>query len=169
MIWINLHLPEVRLSQQAAHIKPMARRLQCKDPWIVNWYNTTLLEILEQQNIPKCITQLNDTLLRPQDLRRQHQQDLNAIDSVLSQARQGAENLCRKLKCGQVQWCPRITTAINKILFWKAILKRELGGRVGISILRQRAHKAKIDEIPFPQEMSVDSIKDLISRAYKQF
>jgi len=123
MIWIDLHFPEVSPSQQAAHIKPTARRLQCKDPQIVNRYNTTLLEILKQQNIPQHINQLNAILLRPQDLRRQHQQDLNAIDSVLSQARQGAENLCRKLKCSQVQWCPHITMAINKILFWKAILK----------------------------------------------
>ncbi len=36
MLWINLHLPEVSPSQQAVHIKPMARRLQCKDPQIMN-------------------------------------------------------------------------------------------------------------------------------------
>jgi len=51
------------------------------------------------------------------------------------EAKRGAENHCQKLKRGQVQWCPQVTAAINQILFWKSILKRELGGKAGLSVL----------------------------------
>jgi len=151
MIWIDLHLLEICLKQQDAHIKPMARWLQCKDPHVVNWYNTILLKILDKQNLPQWINQLSDTLLLPTDLWWWHRQELNAIDLALTQACRGAKNQCHKLKCGQVQWCPHITMAINKILFWKSMLKWELGGKVGISILKQWAHKAKIKAIPSPE------------------
>jgi len=87
---------------------------------------------------------------------------LNAIDNIITAAKRGAENHCHKLKCGQVQWCPQVTVAINKILFWKSILKRESGRKVGLSILKKQAKKAGID-YPIP------TVKTFISKAYKQF
>jgi len=85
------------------------------------------------------------------------------------EAKRGAENHCQKLKNGQVQWCPQVTTAINKILFWKSILKRELGGKVGLSILRTRAKKAWIDIVPQQGEYPIEDLQVLISKAHKQF
>jgi len=60
---------------------------------------------------------------------------------VVTAAKQAAEQQCRKLKCGQAEWCPLVTKAINKILFWKSILKHKTGGKVGIAILWTRAKK----------------------------
>jgi len=88
-----------------------------------------------QQNIPNWLTQLNGILQGPSDLRQRHQKDLNTIDQTLTEAKKGMESQCWKLKCSKVQWCLRITQAINKILFWKSVLKWELGGKVGLLIL----------------------------------
>jgi len=64
-IWLDLHLPEICPPQQADHVKPRARRLQCKDPRVVSRYNTVLLDIIMQQNIPDRLSQLNGILHGP--------------------------------------------------------------------------------------------------------
>jgi len=105
----------------------------------------------------------------PSDLCRQVKQELNAIDHVIADAKRGAENQCQKFKSGHVQWCPRITTTINKILFWKSILKCETGGKVGLTILHSRAHKARVDYVLHKGEYPVKTLQEFISTAYKQF
>jgi len=84
-------------------------------------------------------------------------------------ARQTAELQCRKLHCGKVQWCPQVTAAINRILFWKSMLKWEKGGKVGLSILFAQAKKAQVDYVPYPGELSSEVITQAIPKAYKSF
>jgi len=168
-IWLDLHLPEICPVQQAAHIKPSTRRLKCNDPRVVERYNQELLKILHHDHIPDRVHELNEVLLRPNHLRRKHRHELNAIDHKVTKAKILAETHCRKLKCGAVQWCPRVMAAINKILFWKSVLKRESGGLVGLMILTARTKKAGIVDIPCPGELPSATIQGHISRAYKQF
>jgi len=52
-IWLDLHLLEVCPIHQEVYIKPHTCWLQCKDPWIVDCYNTTLLEMIEEKNLPQ--------------------------------------------------------------------------------------------------------------------
>jgi len=97
-------------------------------------------------------------------------QELNVIDHVVIEAKHSAEKKCQKFKCGQVQWSPQVKVAINKILFWKSILKRETGGKVGLTaVLATRAKKAHIDQIPYPGEFSMPTLQEKIGKAYKQF
>jgi len=88
---------------------------------------------------------------------------------VITEAKRGAENQCRKFKNGQVQWCPQVTAAINKILFWKSILKWEIGGKVGLLILCTQAQKAKIDTIPYQGNYQLETLHKIILKAYKPF
>jgi len=67
---------------------------------------------------------------------------------MVTEAKHAAEQQCCKLKCGKAKWCPLVTKAINKILFWKSLLKWETGGKVGITILRTWAKKANIAVVP---------------------
>jgi len=71
-IWLDLHLPEICPHDQVPHTSPWVRRLQCKDPRIVNKYNTQLLQILQEHHLPEKIKALNDTLHHLTDLRRSH-------------------------------------------------------------------------------------------------
>jgi len=153
-------------THQEAHTKPCARWLQCRDPWVVIRYNVVLAEILHKQNILLQLQQLEVTLQGLADVHQCHRHKLNAIDNAMAKAKKGAKNQFCKLRCGKVQWCPRVTVAINKILFWKSVLKRELGGKVGTTILDAHAHKAGLISVPFVGEYT---IKDNISKAYKNF
>jgi len=49
------------------------------------------------------------------------------------------------------------------------MLKRELGGRVGWTILKTWAKKAGLLTVPYPREIPITSSQDLMSKAYKQF
>jgi len=168
-IWLDLHLPEICPKNQSAHTKPSARRLKCNDPRVVDKYNTTLWTELQKQQIPDTVQEMGKQLQKPTDVRRKHRNELNAINRQVCEAKHTAENQCRKMKCGAIQWCPQVTKAINKILFWKSVLKRESGGKVGLSILVTRAKKAGIDQVPFLGECALDQIQQNISKAYKQF
>jgi len=165
-LWLDVHLPEIRTQNQEAHILPWAWQLH---PWVVACYNQTLLNILLQHNIPQCINNLNKQLQKPSDLQWKFWKELNAIDYVITGAKRRAENQCRKFRRGQVQWCPQITAAINKILFWKCILKQELSSKVGLTVLHTRAGKASITSVPYPGEYQVENLQAFISKVYKQF
>jgi len=134
-IWIDLHLLWICPCHQEAHVKPLACRLKCSDPHVVEWYNLALAEILNKHDIPQRLSNLDTILQHPSDLQCCYRIELNAINNIIMEAKWGAENQCHKFKSGQVQWCPRVTMAINKILFWKSILKQDSGSKVGLSIL----------------------------------
>jgi len=87
----------------------------------------------------------------------------------VTKAKKGTENQCHKLQCGKVQLCPRVTTVINKILFWKSVLKQELGGKVGTMILHTCTHKAGMPSLPIAGEYAIATLKENISKAYKSF
>jgi len=168
-IWLDLHLPEICPPQPESHIKPTACQLRCKDPRVVARYNDMLLDMLQSQNIPQRLAQLQDQLRCPGDLRHSHKMEINKIDHIVTEAKHVAEQHCQKFKSGQVQWSPPVTTAINKILFWKGVLKRETGGKISLVVLKTRAKKAHIDHIPYPGKVSQSTVKEHISRAYKHF
>jgi len=145
------------------------RRLQCKDPRVVEKYNNVLHDMLEKQNIPFQLQMVNEVIHKPSDLHRQYCDELNSINQAVTDAKHAAESQCRKLKCGRVQWCPSITAVINKIIFWKSMLKQEKGGKVGLSILQQRSKKAGLTMVPHPRELPIPYLEEQISKAHKQF
>jgi len=67
-IWLDLHLLEICLRDQLPQTPLRARWLQCKDPRIVNRYNTNLLQILQEHYLPEKIKSLSDKLQQPTDL-----------------------------------------------------------------------------------------------------
>jgi len=140
-IWLDLHLPEICPPHPESHIKPKVHCLQCKDPSVVACYNKVLLGIMQSQNISQCLLNLKSQLGHPGDLWCSHKQELNVIDHIITEAKQAAEKHCCKFKSRQVQWSLQVTGAINKILFWKGILKCEIGGKVGLMVLGTWAKK----------------------------
>jgi len=168
-IWVDFDMLQVCPHNQEAFTCLPARHLQCKDPQVVTWYNEALWAGLTTQNIPQRLAELNDTLQQPSDISCRYRMELNAIDQAVTEAKHITKNQCQKLKCGHIQWCPRITAAINKILFRKSLLKRERGGKVGLLILRMQAKKAGLPTVPHPGKYTQQTLKEHISWAYKQF
>jgi len=128
-----------------------------------------LLWIIQEHHLPEKIKAWSDKLQQPTDLQCSNQNELNNINRQITKARCTVEHHCHKLHCRQVQWCLQITAAINRILFWKSMLKWEKGRKVGLSILFAWAKKAKVDYVPYLGELTLEVIMHAILKAYKSF
>ena len=106
-LWIDLAAHNVCSMEPEPIECPKARWLQCKDPCIIKWYNQLLLDIVAPHNVLQQIQHLNNTLHKPSS-KFHTKKELNAIDHLLMEAKQGAENQCQNFKNGQVQWCLQV-------------------------------------------------------------
>jgi len=104
-------------------------------------------------------------------MRLTHSQQIEyeSIDKAATKLKRYAENKCRKLKAGTVRWCPQVSKAINRILYWKGLQSRLKGSAIGSSVLRQRAKKGGITNHPSNFHLNLSIIQEQIQLAYKSF
>jgi len=82
-------------------------------------YNDLLWESLQETKLAQHATELlQQTGMR---LTISQQLEYESIDKAATKLKQYAENKCRKLKAGTVPWCPQVSKAINRILYWKGL------------------------------------------------
>jgi len=87
----------------------------------VTRYNNTLSEKLKEDNLEaKVSTLAAEVKIR---LTNSQQEQYEAIDKAATEYKRHAENTCRKLHVGAVQWCPLVSRAINRILYWNIYTK----------------------------------------------
>jgi len=55
-------------------------------------------------------------------LTKTQQAEYKAIDKAATEYKRNAEMKCRKFHAGAVLWCPQVSCAINRILYWKGLL-----------------------------------------------
>jgi len=134
---------------------------------VIDKYNELLLQQLLKDQVPQPVQALANALSGR--LTRPQQSQYELLDTQLVAAKIYAECHCQKLKMGNIQWCPEVTRSINRILFWKGILRRTTGRFIGSSVLRSRA---KAGGIQWSQEyftLPVQEVEEKIRWAYKAF
>jgi len=107
--------------------------------------------------------------MRHNHLNRQQQWDYEEIDRLSSDAKQHAESTCHKLTVGRVQWCPQLTKAIARILYWKGIRKCHTGGHIGMQHLHCLAKKGGTLHSLEHLQLAITTIETHICQAYKQY
>jgi len=140
-VWVDIPLNILGWLQASECIPLQARRLKCKDPRIVQKYLQALEEELSKSNM---INRL-ETLVQQASgshLTRAQKNQLKTIDTETTMAKIAAEKRWRKLMVGAVQWCPKVTQAIARILYWKGIKKQQ-----GEAILEQNICHALPKEV----------------------
>jgi len=141
-LWIDIPLAALGWFTVPTSIPLQARRLKCNDPRIIKKYNDILQLQLEAHQLPQRIERLTSQT-RHHHLTRQQKWDYEEIDRLSSDAKRYSETKCRKLTVGKVQWCPKLTRAISRILYWKGLRKRLTGGNIGAQYLHRLAKKAE--------------------------
>jgi len=96
--------------------------LQALEEELNNHNTITRLETLTQQALGHQLT-------------RAQQNQLETIDIETTRAKLAAEKQCWKLPVRAVQWCPQVTQAIARILYWKGIKKQQGGGHISAKYL----------------------------------
>jgi len=120
LIWVNIPVAALGWLTPPEMVPLKARRLKCEDPRIVTRYNQDLEKALNLSNLPDRLQALEKSVAGHR-LTRKQQKLLEAIDEETTKAKLTAEQMCRKLLVGKVQWCPQLTKAIARILYWKGV------------------------------------------------
>jgi len=118
-LWLDILAHYICPVEKEVIERPMARRLHCKDPQVVTRYNNLLWESLQSTQLAWRASELSQqTSMR---LTQSQQIEYESIDKATTELKRYAENKCRKLKAGTVPWCPQVSKAINRILYWKGL------------------------------------------------
>jgi len=70
---------------------------------------------------------------------------------------------------GQVPWTPDLTRKIYRILYWKGVISRALGRRIGTSVLRSQAHKAGLQHSLVAIHLPMETLQNNVAKATRQY
>ena len=121
-------------------IRPAARRLQCRDPRVVERYNLTLRQLLTRAEIPTLLKQV--PALYEKGNKAEAFALYEHIDAIIVAAKHKAERSCRKLRMGIVPWSPQYALLQARISLWHTVKKILLRRRNNARLLRRRCRDA---------------------------
>ncbi len=121
-----------------------ARRLQCRDPRIVQAYLDRYCQFILQHRLAERAFALQQQCSYP--LSSEQAAEWESIDTLRVQGMQFAEARCRKLRKGQTQWSPPIQKAIDTITLYQLISKRHKGCKVSSRLIQRQAKKAAVTD-----------------------
>jgi len=130
-VWVDILIETLGWFKTVEWIPSQAWWLKCEDPWLVKRYLQALEEELTK---PTTFTRLKILVQQVSGhwLTCAQKIQLETINSETTMAKLAAEKWCRKLPVGKVQWCPKITQAIARILYIK---KHQGGGHISTKYL----------------------------------
>ena len=147
--------------QHPAH--PKARRLKTNDPRVKKKYVKLLHENLQKHDAYARMSRLRQamqTTILPTDILH-----FEELDGLITAAMETAEQKCRKLRTGTIQWSPIYQKACDKISYWKLRHNEALGKRVNnrkIISLRKKLN------IHTEQTTSLYAIQEKLEMAKKE-
>jgi len=133
-LWIDIPDILLGLDETSRIQRPQARRLQCRDPCIMEKYVQHLSQTLDEtqafQRLDTLCSGIHQTRLT-----RAQQQEYEALDRTATSTRLSAKKHCRKFKMGQDPWTLDLTRKIYRILYWKGVASHAQGHRIRTSVL----------------------------------
>jgi len=168
LIWVDIPAAAFRWLTPPEMVPLKAQRLKCKDPRIVAQYNQELEKALTTSKLSERLQALEQAVTGCR-LTQKQQQHLEAIDEEMTKAKLTAEQLCRKLTAGKVQWCPQLSKAIAQILYWKGVRKRIRGGHIGAKYLTRLAKKGGLSHTSMQVNLSEEQASAQVRKGYKQY
>jgi hypothetical protein len=119
-----------------------ARRLQNKLPDCAAKYRKNLRKYCRKHRIVQRLQDIYQEQSVPLSL--ELQQKLETLDKQCTEGMRYAERTCRKLRMGELDFSPALNIAKERVLLWRLIIKKKLGGRVSSMMLRRKAKYASV-------------------------
>ena len=141
-VWVEISIASALGTELAKIEKAHARRLKCRDPRIVQRYNTLLHKRLLKHGVYHRAHKLLQTFHSP--LLPAEEQELEKLDRIRVSAMVYAEKHCRKLHMGKYKWSPVLQKARDKIKYMKLSLSRKNGSHVGARMLSRLSKRLGI-------------------------
>jgi len=166
MVWLDIQSKLMGVHQPKEIIHAKARRLKCQDPQIVHKYNQFLKEAVVEQGIEHQLECLQHEIQQVGPSKDQHQA-YNQLNKMWVVLKHQVEAQCHKIHGRKIPWTPPVTQAIQQVLFWKGILKRNSKGTISTMVLKRRANRGAITWNPDYLLLTLQQIKTNISNAYQ--
>jgi hypothetical protein len=167
MLWIDLRTASVLGTDEIPLWKPLARRLKCNDPRLVDRFNHLRKVHAEQNSLKQKIAEVRLIIDRlPTVLSPEITAALEEIDVLRTKGILWADKHCRKLKMGQVPWSPAIQQCMNRIKYYNACrLKLEYGRNVNSRTLATLYSKTTLTE----KALTIDETKIGLKNTFNQY
>jgi hypothetical protein len=134
------------------------RRLQCSDPRTVIKYNDKLWQLIQQKNITTKVDMLADNNLNHKSKTIMWEK----LDQTMVKLRLVAEQKCRKIKVGRLQWTPELARLRLVKKFWVLAYRRRSKYAVDFKFFSRIARKLNKDP---RTNWEMDVIYDDIAKA----
>jgi hypothetical protein len=121
-LWIDVPYTDALGYSIPPHICPSARRLQCKNPKLVQKYNTQLSRALSTENLDTDLAQISNTALH-EGWSHHLEQEYNRINDRQYTIRKDIESKIRNLRTGAIPWSPKLQRFRNNIQIWSMLFK----------------------------------------------
>ena len=157
-IWVDLHRDTVLGVKATRSPTYDARRLKTNDPRVVEKYITTLRELLAEHDFDMRSRHLFLSMQSP--LTEEQQRQYEELDELRTWAANEAEKSCRKLKMGQVKWCPKLQKAMDRIRYFSLSKRRLLGRKVSACILFRLSKKTGYNAVGLDETALIKEIDD---------
>jgi len=167
-VWMDIPSALLHMSQDNYLVKASTRRLQCADPRVVLRYNTLLHERLTLANAFNPVQMLWNSITRHR-LAKAQQVEYKALDHISIDSKRFAKCHCRKIKASNIPWCLQVSRSINRILYWKGLLSKTQGSKIGSLVLSSWAKKAGIMHSSNSLALPTNVIQNYIMTAYRAF
>ncbi len=121
-LWADISFVNAFGHNMPAIVRPITRRLHCKDPRIMANYVRAYKAFINKNNLLAKAKKLRSIVSYP--ILEMDKHTYEEIDSLRCEGVQYAEKKCRKLRKGQVAFSPEIQIAHRRIKAWSLLLKK---------------------------------------------
>jgi hypothetical protein len=160
MLWVDLDMSTILGTNAAPLWKPMARRLKCEDPRLVEKFVKTRLKHMQETNIDEIKHTITEMIVSNATV-----QEWGPIFEELDQLRvEGilhADRQCRRLCMGNVPWSPELQLSMTRIGYYQRCrLKYCLHRQVNSRTLMIWFKKAKLTQRATSAAQVIQSLRE---------
>jgi hypothetical protein len=148
-----------------AVLRPKTRRLQNKDPRIVENYIHHYLKLARKQNLLPRVQKLDSTASYPASSATK--MEYKKLDEIWCEITRYAEKKCRKLRMDQVAFSLELQQVNRSLKAVTLLKKKKEGEKVSSRLLSRSVQKAAIH--PSCNAHSLVEINDLLKNLYNEY
>jgi hypothetical protein len=125
-LWVDIDLDSIFGTKLAPTEKAAARRLKTKDPRVVKKYNKILEKELLRLKLPHRLFLL-ESKVQAGEITWGRTTEYEEVHQSALHCKANAEQKCRNLNMGKVDWSPEYKAARDRLEVWALLRKKKLG------------------------------------------
>jgi hypothetical protein len=164
-IWIDVPYNSIFGHATSPIVNPPPRRLNNKNPRLVEKYNKQLKKTLDDEKILQRLDKLHSDANK-NGWSHELENEYNEINDKQYIIRSKIESKIRRLRTGMIPWSPRLQKHRTNIEIWSMLIKKKKGQKVSNKKIRRLLKKT---DIKGAYDMSLLQLQDAINNAFSEY